>query len=206
MRYKPHHFGSFVLIIVSLLAVVCPSAQATYIATLNEIGTDVVGAGSGSLNTTDLTKGLFTVGQVIIRPAEGEFELGPNALRDIYFFISGPGSFGSGNLNNLANSESGNGVAVAGGQFLYVPHDYISGSPLGISTSTWNNATFASLGVTPGTYIWSWGSGINADTFTLQIGPAAPTNGVPDSGSTIALMLGAIVALAAFRSKLRAGS
>jgi hypothetical protein len=46
---------------------------------------------------------------------------------------------------------------------------------------TFNNATFASLGVTPGTYVWRWGPGAN-QRFTLQIGP------VPDSGSTASLL------------------
>jgi hypothetical protein len=30
------------------------------------------------------------------------------------------------------------------------------------------NATFASLGLTPGTYIWTWGSGAD-QSFTLEI-------------------------------------
>jgi hypothetical protein len=75
----------------------------------------------------------------------------------------------------------------------------MSATPLGTSTGTWNSATFASLGLTPGTYVWTWGSGIHADSFTLQIGP---TNGVPETGSTIALMLGAVGTLIAFRQKL----
>jgi hypothetical protein len=70
------------------------------------------------------------------------------------------------------------------------------------STSTYDNATFASLGVTPGVYVWSWGSGATDDTFTLDIGTAA----VPES-STWALMLLGFVGLgfAAHRSaKLKA--
>jgi hypothetical protein len=33
------------------------------------------------------------------------------------------------------------------------------------------------LGLTPGTYDWTWGTGNHADRFTVQIGPAA--TGVP---------------------------
>lgn len=48
---------------------------------------------------------------------------------------------------------------------LWVPTGYASGASLANST-TWDSATFASIGVTPGTYVWTWGS--NADqSFTL---------------------------------------
>ena len=123
--------------------------------------------------------------------------------------LSGPTSFGSGGFL-FSDSGSGNfagvfGAAAEGGN-LFVTPGYVSGTPLGVSTATWSNQTFATLGVTPGTYVWTWGTGMNADSFTLQIGPAAPANGVPEPGSTIMLMLGAIGTLAAFRRKLAAGS
>jgi hypothetical protein len=42
-------------------------------------------------------------------------------------------------------------------------------------TSTWNNRTIATLGLTPGTYVYTLGTGGNTDTLTIQINspPAA---------------------------------
>jgi hypothetical protein len=60
---------------------------------------------------------------------------------------------------------------------------------------TFNSATFGSLGVIPGTYTWTWGTGANQN-FTLQIGP------VPDGGSTVSLLGCALLGLAALRRKL----
>jgi len=55
-----------------------------------------------------------------------------------------------------------------------IPAGYVSNAPLS-TTSTWNGRTFASMGLVPGAYVWTWGSGGTADSFTLQIGaPAAP--------------------------------
>ena len=34
---------------------------------------------------------------------------------------------------------------------------------------TFNNATFASLGFTPGTYIYTWGKGGTADSLTITV-------------------------------------
>ena len=64
---------------------------------------------------------------------------------------------------------------------------------------TFNSATFASLGVTPGTYVWTWGTGLENQNFTLQIGPA----GVPDAGSTLPLLGFASLGLVALRRKSR---
>jgi hypothetical protein len=37
---------------------------------------------------------------------------------------------------------------------------------------TFNNSTFASLGLTPGTYLWTWGAAGANQNFTLIIGGA----------------------------------
>jgi hypothetical protein len=83
--------------------------------------------------------------------------------------------------------------------FLLVPQGYASGAALSDSM-TFNNATFASLGVTPGTYVWTWGDGANQN-FTLQIGSVG-VPGVPDGGSTVSLLGCALLGLAALRRKL----
>ena len=66
-----------------------------------------------------------------------------------------------------------------------VPFEYVPGDPLS-GTSVYARATFASLGVTPGTYVWTWGSGANADSLTLQIGHA-PAVSEPASMALLAL-------------------
>jgi hypothetical protein len=63
---------------------------------------------------------------------------------------------------------------------------------------TFNNQTFATMGLTPGTYVWSWGTGLPNQNFTLIIGGA----GVPDRGSTVSLLGFALLGLAALRRRL----
>ena len=65
------------------------------------------------------------------------------------------------------------------------------------TSMTFDNATFASLGVTPGTYEWTWGTGLANQNFTLIIGGA----GVPDGGSTVSLLGFGFLGLAALRRK-----
>ena len=65
---------------------------------------------------------------------------------------------------------------------------------------TFNNKTFADLGVTPdSTYVWTWGTGLENQNFTLQIGPAS----VPDAGSTVSLLSFSLLGVAVLRRKLR---
>ena len=78
-----------------------------------------------------------------------------------------------------------------------MPPGYLSGAALSDSM-TFNNATFASLGVTPGTYLWSWGTGLPNQNFTLIIGGV----GAPDGGSTVSLLGFALLGLVALRRKL----
>jgi PEP-CTERM motif len=63
---------------------------------------------------------------------------------------------------------------------LVVPVGY-SGAALS-DTATYDSQTFSSLGATPGTYKWTWGTGPN-QSFTLVIGTVVP------EPSTWAMML-----------------
>jgi hypothetical protein len=131
--------------------------------------------------------------------------IGSSTPIDVYTGLTGPSSFGSGGVE-LANSGSGQIVGVAGSllttsegvpiPILGVPVGYVSGSSLGTSTDTWDDATFASLGVTPGLYTWTWGSGKDKDSFKLVVaGPpasafAADPPAVPETSTWAMMVIG----------------
>jgi protein with PEP-CTERM/exosortase system signal len=185
-------------VVVTLLFSVRP-AQA-YLVTLEQVGSNVVANGSGAINLTGLTKASTLFGG----PSGIEADIGfiltglpSGGTFDGYFGFTGPMSFGSGGF--LApNTGSGDFVGInALIGFLFVPEGYVSGAALSDSM-TFNNATFASLGVTLGTYAWTWGTGLPNQNFTLIIGAA----GVSDCGSTVSLLGCALLGLAALRRKL----
>ena len=187
----------FTAVAVTSLFSVHP-AQA-YGVTLEQVGSNVVANGSGPINLTGLNsdiQGLILDGTIIANI--GLIITGPfGVFAHGFSGITGPTSFGSGGFS-LPNSGSGDIVGISGffGR-LVVPQGYVSGNPL-TNTMTFSNATFASLGVTPGTYVWTWGTGLPNQNFTLIIGGA----GVPDAGSTVSLLGCALLGLAAVRRKL----
>jgi hypothetical protein len=155
--------------------------------------TGVVVAGSGSFDVTDLTldggdlssePGLNPTGPAVFVGALGI------VADDVYSGggFSGPSNFGPGPDDfHLPTLGSGNRFGLDGFT-LSVPDGYVSGSPLANAINTYAGATYASLGVTPGTYVWSWGSGAHADSLTLQINPAQTA--VPEPASMTLLALG----------------
>jgi len=172
-------------------------AQA-YKVTLREVGASVVATGSGPINLTGLTFEAPGAGPIAINAQEAYILTGPGETGrgDLYSGFTGPTSFGSG-FGFGPNTSSGDVLGITAFQgLLTVPTGYVSGAALS-DDMTFNNSTFASLGVTPGTYVWSWGQGAN-QRFTLIIGGA----GVPDGGSTVSLLGCALVGLAALRRKL----
>ena len=72
-----------------------------------------------------------------------------------------------------------------------MPSGY-SGNTLS-DTATYDNQTFNSLGVTHGTYVWNWGSGANADSFTLNIGTVAVPAPLIGRGLPILLAVGGLL-------------
>jgi hypothetical protein len=88
--------------------------------------------------------------------------------------ITGPANFGSGPLATADTGGSGDLVGLTnGGVSLLTPLGYASGNPLNSGPATYVGQTFATLGVTPGVYVWKWGVGADADSFTLQTKVAA---------------------------------
>lgn len=147
---------------------IAPSAEAAYMTTVQQVGSDVVATGSGSINLAGL---IFSVNQSFegyLDPSDGLLLLaGPSVNFTSYpLTYSGPTNFGSGSIT-FSSSGSGNVVGFDGPDTLAVPIGYVSNTPLGTSTATWDNATFASLGLSPGRYVWSLATG---DIFTVQVG------------------------------------
>ena len=141
--------------------------------TISQVGSDVVWSGSGSFDLTALTLGApsmigggFNAGQAI-------WAIGPSVTADTYSGVTTfPASFGSGGVGVTSNTGSTYGILPGpggSGRLLYVPSGYTSNSVIS-GTSTYNSTTIAAMGLTTGTYTWSWGSGGNASTLVMVIG------------------------------------
>ena len=167
-------------------------ARAVFIVTVEEVGADVVTTGSGSLDTTGLR--LFGIGVELagVEPDVGgtssSITVGVPSFASAaaYVLFTSFPIFGGG-TSFVPDSGSGGRVGIDG-PLLIVPGGYISGDPL-LSTDTYDNQSFASMGLTLGTYTVSWGTGGDADSFELQIGPVAATD-APEPASLALLGAG----------------
>ena len=146
-------------------------AQAAVTITIAPSGADVVATGGGTINLSAL---LFRFNSSIassnITIEDGLVRIGAASSTSLYSGITGPSSIGSG-VGARASSATGAmfGVFVSAGS-IQVPQGYVSNALLS-GTATWNGKTISSLGLTPGTYVYNWGSGGTADSLTLQIVP-----------------------------------
>ena len=150
-----------------------PIPLSAFTVTLLEVGSDVVMSGYGGFNITDLTyvsTGGYGAG---LNPQGGVFLLGasPTTL-DLYTgsTFSGTSSFGGLPTGTTSTTDSGYLLGIFPLNNLAVPTGYVSGTFISGST-TYLNQTLSGLAATPGTYIYTWGSGVNVSQLTLQIGP-----------------------------------
>jgi len=183
------------------------SAQSSlngFTVTMQQEGTNVVATGSGELNLSALMLEGSNYEAFPWVSGKG-IELGPDSVNNKNVWGGGiisPSSFGSGRYSGGIGSGStvgcADGIDVDNvsitGVALIVPLGYVSDTALSDS-ATWSDETIAGLGLTPGTYTWSWGSGSTASFFTLDI--------VPEPDSMILLGVGGL-AVAAYRRKIRA--
>jgi IPTL-CTERM motif len=185
-------FGAATLTLAGLLAA---SDAYAYTVTIQQVGANVVATGSGTLNLAAIPPYLNASGQSFMQPNVGGLAIGTiSASVDLHAPVTGPTNFGSGSAYVHADSDSGLLVGITANQYVVVDHSYVGGNLN--SSSTWNNRTIASLGLTPGTYTWTWGSGLTADSFTVVVvgsSTAVPT--LSEWGIVLASMLIGVAAL-----------
>jgi len=152
--------------------------------TLLEVGGDVVLSGAGTMNLTSLNFLQNKFSSVNLVPAGSQFgcgTAGPGPFNSEFYTgstFTSPVNFGTGG-QTVGNSGTGDffGIGFLGVRGLFVQSGYTSGSFIS-GTTTFNSTTLATLGATPGTYTWSWGSGANASSIVMQVGvpDVTPTN------------------------------
>jgi hypothetical protein len=173
------------LLFVSLLTVLSSATPALSGVTLEmrEVGGDVVVTGAGKLNVgawTLVSEDVSLEGTV---NGDESIAVGPNALSDLYgtpVNFSGPTSIGPGLSAIVADAGSGHTFGLAFGVPALVARVNALSDPTYNGSSTWLGETLGSLGVTPGSYRWTWGSGATADSFTLHARGGACVDGDDD--------------------------
>ncbi len=161
-------------------------SHSALIISIVESGPDVVTTLSGSINDLTGTTLVNTQNDTFssfIRPDQSivAFGLGGTVSFNIYAgFSSVPPSYGtSGSLS--ASSLTGSSVFFVRNNPsspMFLPADYVLGTPMA-ATATYSGQSFASLGITEGTYVWSW----TGDSVTMNVG-AAP---IPEPGTWVAM-------------------
>lgn len=178
--------GSLGLMLVGLTA---PHAQASpYTVTLTQQGSNVVANGSGAIDTTGLGSFTYTSHTSHVDPSASFISMGASPTLWAYTIpslVSQP--FGTGGFTAAASSSGSDvGINVSNTNYyypdVYVPANYVSDTNL-TNSATWNGS-FASLGLMPGTYVWTWGTGADR-SFTVDVQASAPTVADPP---TLALL------------------
>ena len=181
---------------VLALAAAPTDAHAAFVFTLTQVGGNVVVNGGGTLNTTALNPDGTGNYFAFVSPSAAGLYGGPTNPTALAFYsgLTGPASFGSGGMKS-ASAGSGDLVGFfRSSTDLVVPAGYVSGTALS-DTDTYTGQTFASLGITPGTYTYTWGTGTTADSLTINAS-------VPEPGTWALLAVGTgALALAALRRR-----
>ncbi len=157
------------------------AAQAAVTITFAQSGSDVVATTSGSLSTSGMTAAGYQQSPAV-DPAGSYVVVGtasPNNTWSVSGF-SGPTIFGTGGYT-APSSSTGFAVGIrraAPGPWIILPSNYVSGTAM-TGTSTYAGTTLAAMGMTAGTYTWSW----SGDSITLVV--QAPATVSPASQTAV---------------------
>ncbi|WP_309379962.1 hypothetical protein [Cerasicoccus frondis] len=154
-----------------LVWLLCSQAGAVLNFTLYQYATDVVLEVEGSVNLSGLDFEAVGVISASINPGEGSLGATSGAVWG-YSGMTGPDNFGSGTSIGATNFD-GDVVGILGGYGLLVPENYDSGDPIA-AQAVWELTTLAELGVTPGTYEYTW----SGDSVILTIVPEPAYSGL----------------------------
>lgn len=178
------HLRSLV-VACSLIIAACPAARSADLnITVQQVGSDLVISTSGFVNSTGLSvqgqatdsgrinPSFFLGGSILVTGPAASF------IYERYTGVSGSSAFATGS-QTIASSGSGDPFGIVSNgtnSNFYLPINFVSGSSI-TSSSTYNNNTISGLGLTLGTYNWSWGSGATAGTAQMTI------SNVPEPGT-----------------------
>lgn len=185
-------------VVCAVVMVMAGTVQAGVTVTVQEVGSDVLFSGSGTLNLT----GLSSVGTQStapgVEPDLPAWGVGLLASPDIDVYVvapigslNGPSSFGSGSVRIDADSGTGDVFGIGqnfGVIALAVPQGFVSTNSV-TGSATYTNTDLATLGIDIGTYTWMW----PGDSITLNV--------IPEPASLMLLGLGGVLLLGRRRSQ-----
>lgn len=180
-----------ILIALAVTLFAAGSARATILINATETAAGVVFTLSGSFNTASATfAGLaFSNPSNAINPSTGIITFSGGAGLNEWALpnLTGAAPFGSGGSTSTptggANFAFAAFFASSDGTALGLLTTYVSGSAL-TGSMTFAGQSFASLGISPGTYVSSWNNGGIGDSLTFN---ANASHSIPDTGSTLSL-------------------
>jgi hypothetical protein len=163
------------LAVASGLAALSAPAHAAYVIDLRQVGDDLVATGSGSIDLAGLRYNSSSNAIPALAPGQDFLHIGAEGNVNIFTGLSGPTELGTVfPATYPATSANGETVGLQKGPTIDLPTGYKSGTPLGTSTAVFGGASLTNEGIAPGTYVWTWGQGADADSLTINAGVPEP--------------------------------
>jgi len=177
------------LIAAIMTIMTAANANAAVIVNFSQVGADVVVTGSGTFDTSGLTKLSPNIpGSAYSRKLEGGagiLTLGDQSANgDVYNRLSGPSSFGKAGFSALPTLTIGQTIGLNSSNF-FLPGNYKSGSEI-LGAQVYAGQSLASLGLTDGT---SFVYRSSSDSLTINIGQTV-TAAVPEPATWGMMILG----------------